>query len=223
MRLVRFLCGLLLIVPAVSLTRAGALLVASLRPDSLSGVPWDAWALPGGFALWLLVFFALPKPTRSYVLAHELTHALWALALGAGVSAVRVGAESGSVRLSGRSSFLITLAPYFFPLYTILVIAVYYALGMFVRVGDYEPLWLMLVGLTWGFHLTFTLATLTRHQDDIQACGRLFSYAVIVIMNVLGITLWVIMVSSAELEQWIGLLAAERRWWADLAFRLARQ
>ena len=48
---------------------------------------------------------------------------MWGLLFGARPSDVRVSASGGSVRLS-KSNLLITLAPYFFPFYTFVVIVV---------------------------------------------------------------------------------------------------
>jgi len=149
--------------------------------------------------LWVFLFFCLPRPTRSYVLAHELTHALWGWVMGANIKRLRVSKNGGSVTLT-KSNFLITLAPYFFPLYTVLAILGYYFLSIFFDLRTYEPFWLGLVGLTWGFHLTFTITTLLQHQPDIRENGRLFSYALIYFMNVLGLCLWVVMVASSTLE-----------------------
>jgi hypothetical protein len=50
------------------------------------------------------------------------------------------------------------------------------------------------------------VATLLQHQPDIHECGRLFSYTFIYLMNVLGIGLWIVLVSPATLEQVMELL-----------------
>jgi hypothetical protein len=152
--------------------------------------------LCGGYVLWLALYFTLPRPVRTYVLAHELTHALWGWLMGADILRMRVSARGGSVTLS-ESNLLIALAPYFFPLYTVLIIAGYYLLSLFFEVERYYLVWLALVGFTWGFHFTFTVATLLQHQTDIREYGHLFSYTVIYVFNVLGICLWVVLVSSA--------------------------
>lgn len=170
------------------------------------GVPTDprwgaaGWSLPAGFLLWLAIYFLLPRPVWSYVLAHELTHALWGALMGARIGRVRVSRAGGSVQLS-ESNFLVALAPYFFPLYTILVILLYALLALFFEMRPYEPVWLGLVGLTWGFHLTFTLATLKQRQPDILQHGRLFSYALIYLFNVLGIGLWIGLTTSLGPER----------------------
>lgn len=158
---------------------------------------WEAWALPVGFLLWVLIFFLMPRPVRTYVLGHELTHALWALMMGGRIGKMKVGKTGGHVELS-KTNFLITLAPYFFPFYTFIVIAVYYLIGLLCDVQPYRLWGLAAVGLTWAFHVTFTISMLSEHQPDIQEHGRIFSYAVIYIANVLIIGLWMVMVGDPE-------------------------
>lgn len=221
-KLAKFLVGLALLPFCAAATQSVVLLVQSIKPPSYSHVPLAAWWLVGGFAFWLFLFFAMPRPVRTYILAHELTHALWGWLMGARVSRLRVWAKGGSVSVS-RSNFLISLAPYFFPLYTVLAIAGYYLLSIFFDLRAYEPFWLALVGLTWSFHLTFTVTTLMQHQPDIRQNGRLFSYALIYFMNVLGIGLWIVMVASPTLQgfadvfsretsaAWTGCMTAARR------------
>lgn len=204
MRIVRFFVGLLLLPVCVAVTQAVVSLVRLTQVATDVIIPPSAWALGGGFVLWLIVFFTLPRPVRTYVLAHELTHALWGSLMGEKVLDMRVSAQKGSVTLSG-SNFLITLAPYFFPLYTMLTIIGYSVMGLFWDMGDYYLCWLGLVGLTWGFHFTFTLSSLLQRQTDIKECGHLFSYAIIYLFNVIGIGLWIVAVSDATLEQLIRL------------------
>lgn len=177
------------------------------QPDSGWAIPATALALGGGYALWLLLYFTMPRPVRTYVLAHELTHALWGVVMGARVSKMRIAKDHGSVSLS-KTNFLITLAPYFFPLYTVLVIIGYYILSIWFRLDPYYLVWLGLVGFTWGFHFTFTVSTLFQRQSDIRQCGRLFSYTVIYMLNVLGICLWVVIVSHVSLADFVDILSA---------------
>ena len=207
-RLAYLLAGLLLLPLCVAVTRTVITLVLALRVTGTEEVSRGAWWLAGGFALWMAAFFLLSRPMRTYVLAHELTHALWGMAMGARVSKLRVSKQGGSVTLS-KTNFLVTLAPYFFPLYTVLVILAHAVTGLFVDTRTYEPLWLGLVGASWGFHLTFTMHALAQPQPDIAAHGRLFSYAVIYIMNVLGIGLWIVAVGAPAWTLFASSLATE--------------
>lgn len=206
MRILRFAAGLLLLPPCVIITRTLLWLMKGAQPAAAQAIPPAAWALAGGIAGWLAVYYTLPRPVRAYILAHELTHALWGSVMGARVLSLKVSAHKGSVTLS-KSNFLVTLAPYFFPLYTVLAIVLFCFLSLFFKVEDYYLLWLALVGFTWGFHLTFTLSTLMQHQTDIEHNGRLLSYSLIYLMNVLGICLWIVAVSSPTLEQMVGYTA----------------
>jgi hypothetical protein len=178
----------------------------SVQTASTSG--FEVWALPAGFLLWVAVFFLLPRPFRTYVLAHELTHALWALMMGGRVGKLKVGKTGGHVVLT-KTNFIITLAPYFFPFYTFLVIAAYYLAGIWLGVELYKAWWLGAVGLTWAFHITFTLNMLAERQPDIQEHGRIFSYAVIYMMNALVIGLWMVLVGTPKFGSFGELLAHE--------------
>ena len=205
LKAVLFVCGVLLLPFCAASTWALASLVGSVQPESLFALPVAAWAFVSGFGLWLFVFFALPRPVITYVLSHELTHALWAALMGAEVRRIRLSNQSGSVVLS-KSNILITLAPYFFPLYTIIVIVVYYLLSLFLDTGQYEWIWLFLVGLTWAFHLTFTASTLLDRQTDILEYGHVFSLTFIYLLNILGIGAWVVLVTSATMKTFAILL-----------------
>ncbi len=196
MKLVKLLIGFLLLPVGLTASRVLWGLLEAAQPATHTLIPIPALALLTGFLLWTLMFTVFPRPVRSYIFAHELTHALWGLVMGASVSRFRVHRDHGSVALS-KTNFLITLAPYFFPLYTVLVIGIYYLLWLFFAVEKYELLWLALVGASWGFHLTFTVSALLQHQSDIRLQGHLFSYSVIYLANVLGICAWIILVSGA--------------------------
>ena len=221
-RFLKLLIGLLLLPGCVAITRTLGHLVLALRPAAAGDLTAPACGFIIGFVFWIVLFFILPPPVRAYVLAHELTHALWGLALGARVRRLKTSSQGGSVTLS-KNNFLITLAPYFFPLYTFLVFLLYYALSYFFSLRAYEPFWLGLLGLTWAFHLTFTISTLRLRQPDIQAQGRVFSWALIYFVNLLVLSLWIVFAARPTLRQfallfsqdliesWSGVCALSRR------------
>jgi len=195
MRAVRFVIGLALLPACAAFSAVAA---DMLRLPQAGGNWWSdpQTAMLGGFLAWIAVFYLLPSPVRAYVLAHELTHALWGALMGAQVKSMRVSKESGSVTLS-KTNILITLAPYFFPLYAVIVIAAYCAVSLFRDVRPYTAWWLGLVGFAWGFHFTFTVSTLIQRQPDIQRYGRVFSYAVIYLVNAASLCVWIVAVTEA--------------------------
>lgn len=149
----------------------------------------EVLSLLGGVLAFTVAWFALSHPVRAYVLGHELTHALWGLLFGARPSDLRVGATGGSVRLT-KSNMIITLAPYFFPFYTFVVIVCALVVYAFVRPLPFLPLWLFLVGFTWAFHVLFTLETLGQRQPDVRPYGRVFSWTFIYLVNLAIVLVW---------------------------------
>lgn len=182
--------------------------VYELYQTSTGAIPspgWETWSLPIGFILWAGLFFLLPRPARTYVLGHELTHVLWAVAMGGRIGKIKVGKSGGHVELS-KSNFLIALAPYFFPFYTALVIATYFLAGVWTDVETHQAWWLAAIGLTWSFHITFTIHTLSKKQPDIHEHGLFFSYTTIYIMNVLAIGIWMVLVGTPRFSDFGELL-----------------
>ena len=149
----------------------------------------ETLALLGGIAAFALAWTALGHPVRTYVLGHELTHALWGLVFGAKPSDLRVSASGGSVKLS-KSNMLITLAPYFFPFYTFVVIVAALVTYAFLRPLPFLPLWTFMIGFTWAFHALFTIETLSQRQPDVKLYGRVFSWAFIFAVNVSLVLVW---------------------------------
>lgn len=191
--------------------RAVSLAVYRLHRESLAtdlADGWEVWALPAGFLIWVLIFFLLPRPFRTYVLGHELTHALWGLMMGSRIGKIKVGRSGGHVELS-KTNFVIALAPYFFPFYTFIVIAAYYLAGLSYDVETHQIWWFGAVGFTWAFHVTFTLHMLTQEQPDIQQHGKLFSYSIIYIMNLLLAGVWMIAVGNPQAAAFADLLTQE--------------
>ncbi len=151
-----------------------------------AGIPPGAIAFGGGFALFIVLILACPSPIRTYILGHELTHAIWGLAFGARVSNLKVAATGGSVMLS-KSNVWITLAPYFFPFYTALVAVAALITRIFVDPLPWPLVWIFAIGFTWCFHVYFTLQSLFQRQPDVLEYGSLFSWTFIWIANALGI------------------------------------
>ena len=205
MRLFKLLVGILLIPACTATGRVLWEMLRAIQPDNPQAYPNSFWWMMGGFILWVILYFIFQRPIRTYVLGHELTHALWASLFGARVSEIKVSKTGGHVRIS-RSNFLIALAPYFFPFYTFLSICAFGIAALFFDQRQYIPFWLGLIGLTWGFHVTFTLSTLGEHQTDVTEHGTIFSWVVIIFLNLVGIGLWIVAVTPIQFADLVHMM-----------------
>ncbi len=121
------------------------------------------------FAAYFLVHFLLYKPVLSHVMAHELTHALAAMLMGGKVTSIQAS-TSGGTTVVNRSHVFISLAPYIFPFYTAITLAVYA-----VAAESFKIYFLGLIGFTYAFHLALTAWSLSHHQPDLKEGGVVFS------------------------------------------------
>ncbi|HAL93022.1 MAG TPA: hypothetical protein DCM68_08380 [Verrucomicrobia bacterium] len=206
----KFLTGLLLLplCMALSMTLWRAVAILAQSPTRLPML--HAFACVSGMAIWAIVWLFLPPMTRTYVLGHELTHALWTVLFGGKASGLKVTDRGGSVRVTKNNAW-VTLSPYFFPLYTFIVaLAWLLAAWLLPAVKPYAPIFLFWIGLTWSFHITFTLRFLAYRQPDIREHGRLFSYSLIYALNVLSIAAALVAVGTwsfaeAATDLWLNL------------------
>src|SRR6266540_1614944 len=121
---VKTIIAILLLPLCIGVTNA---LIMVLRASGGANTVWVP--LLAGAACWLVIFLLLPKPMWVYVFGHELTHVLWTWLFGGRVRKFKATSEGGHVVIT-RNNFLITLAPYFFPLYVAAVV-------LFFTVGNW--------------------------------------------------------------------------------------
>ncbi len=177
-RIVKILIGLALVPFCIGFTWEFGATVFSVayRP----GVPY---IFTGGAIAYLTLHLLFRKPIFSYVMGHELTHALFAVLSGGSVKSLQASERGGRVTVT-KSNFLITLAPYFFPLYTVLALLGYGSAraaeaGTAIIGGI-----VFLLGATFSFHLVLTFIFLRTDQSDISEQGALFSYPLIYLFNI---------------------------------------
>ena len=160
---------------------AGQALWMVIRASGSADTTWVP--MLAGAACWLAVFLLLPKPMWIYVFGHELTHALWTWLCWGRVKRFKASASGGHVVVS-KTNFLITLAPYFFPLYAVLVILAF-VLGHLLWNWTHLLVWFhKLLGVAYAFHVTLTWQVLQTRQTDITSQGWLFSAVVVFLGNV---------------------------------------
>ena len=200
---IKFIIAVLLLPACAGAARALWLVLRSGYGADTVWIP-----LLAGAACWIVIFIYLPKPMWIYVLGHELTHALWTWLFGGQVKKMKVASSGGHVVIS-KTNFVIALAPYFFPIYAVIVIAVF-ALGNLIwNWRGYMVCFHLCVGAAYAFHVTLTLHTLRTRQSDITSQGWLFSAVVIFLGNVCVLLFGVPLLTAR-----VGLLNA-LGWWAE--------
>ncbi|MCR4297082.1 MAG: hypothetical protein NUW21_16240 [Elusimicrobia bacterium] len=196
----RLLIGVFLLPLSGALLWVTAKTLAGVAVRSSTAAPFGA-GLGIAFSLWALRRWLIVSPSGpaawaargarwSYVLGHELTHAMAAWATGGSVYAISVGEKEGHVDLSHSSAF-VALAPYCVPFYA-LSVALAYRILLWARPdAGGAALFLFLLGGALGAHLLFTWDSLTQaRQPDLDAAGGVvFSLSLIAIANALLVLL----------------------------------
>lgn len=175
-------------------------------PESLAGLEMpddaflsnEAWGLVAGMLVFAVAWFVFPAPTRVYVFGHEATHALVGALFGAKASNMRVSAKGGSVTLD-KSNVWITLAPYVIPFYTVIVALAAVVVRFFTNPLPWAWAWTAATGFTWMFHVFFTLQSLRQTQPDVEEYGKLFSWMLIFVLNVLEILAYIALSANIPL------------------------
>ncbi len=176
-RIARILLGVLLLPFCLG---AGWELASTLA--TVTYQPFVPYWFFGGFLLYLVVHFLFRKPILGYVVGHELTHALFAILFGGSVKSFHASEKGGRVQLT-KSNFIITLAPYFFPLYTAAALAAYW-IARAAGAASFEPWFVLLAGASFSFHIVLTALFLRTDQSDIREHGAFFSYPLILFFNI---------------------------------------
>jgi hypothetical protein len=194
-RWVKFVVGIFLLPICAILTQTFFTAFARATVAQRLWAGQEFWFFSLGVVLWLIAFVGLPRPILLYVFGHELTHAVWIWLMGGRVSRFRVGREGGHV-ITNRTNFWIALAPYFFPLYSILTIAIYGALTVFAHMQPHGRILYAVIGATWAFHLTFTIWMIPKNQTDLRDHGTFFSLVVIYLLNLVLLCVMLIVAST---------------------------
>ncbi len=208
MKWLKLLIGILLLPACVG---GGWSLGRVLQASGAADTVWVA--LAAGAGCWLAIYLLLPKPMWVYVMGHELTHVLWTWLMGGRVKRFKASSQGGHVIVT-KSNFLIALAPYFFPIYAALVVAVFET-GRWLWHWEAYAVWFhLLLGAAYAFHLTLTWHILKDSQSDITSQGYVFSAVVIFLGNLL-----VLLVAVPLLTHKIEVTLAFR-WWAECTLNL---
>ncbi|MGB9601917.1 MAG: hypothetical protein ACPMAG_03915 [Limisphaerales bacterium] len=176
------------------------------------------WApILAGVACWLVIYILLPKPMLLYVFGHELTHAFWTLVFGGRVKRLRASAKGGHVVVT-KDNFVVFLAPYFFPFYAFIIVVAYAIGSAFYDLQKYRAVFHLLLGMAYAFHITFTISVLQTKQSDILSQGRVFSWIIIAIGNLLVLIIALPILSGFSLTTSLKFWAISAMNWYEQIF-----
>ena len=120
-----------------------------------------------------------------YVLGHELTHAIFVVLYRGKVTEFHVSADGGYIT-TNKTNLIIALSPYFVPFWAIVAAIVYGSVRHFAGLGpEWDRALYALLGLTWTFHMVWTLWMIPRDQPDLKENGTYLSLVVIYLANLL--------------------------------------
>jgi hypothetical protein len=175
-----------------------------LRRSGSADTTWVPFL--AGAACWIVIYLLLPRPMLIYVFGHELTHAVWTWLCGGRVKKFKTSSSGGHVVIT-KSNFLIALAPYFFPLYAVLVVGVFVTGHLIWNWQQFLVWFHLLLGAAYAFHVTLTAHVLQTRQSDITSQGYLFSGVIIFLGNIM-----VLLIGIPLLAAKVDLITA-LGWW----------
>lgn len=158
-----------------------------------------------------LLFFALIPQCRFlnlYVFGHELTHWIVAKLMfkeTGGLGSIKISSKGGCVMVY-EPNFVITLAPYFVPFYTLIMALISWMVNLFA--ADLIPqlnlalICYFLLGISYAYHIVMTFIAISIGQKDLRDAGAMFSLAFIVFCNLFFVFLTLFIMSNFALDYW---------------------
>ncbi|MBN1521047.1 MAG: hypothetical protein JW928_00830, partial [Candidatus Aureabacteria bacterium] len=137
----------------------------------------------------ILIYFALHLFVRRrpviYIIGHELTHMIFVWLFHGWAWKLKIRKNQGSITAS-KDNLFISLAPYFFPLFTIFLLIIYIFSITFVKNNLTFSILQTIIGITTGFHFLFTAEMILSQQNDFNYLGRALSVVLIISFNMLN-------------------------------------
>ncbi|MCF7911355.1 MAG: hypothetical protein K9M99_02415 [Candidatus Cloacimonetes bacterium] len=136
--------------------------------------------ISGGFFIVLYLLFLHKIMDFWETFAHELTHLLFALITFNKIEGFSATDNGGAVSYRGRSNWLTSLSPYFFPIYTTFFVVLSLVINQ-----RYQVYINHLIVISYLFFLMTLVQQFSYSQSDISKSGYVFSTIFVFIMNVL--------------------------------------
>ena len=136
---------------------------------------WRYIALFGGFFLFFISRSFMDSSARvsMEVLAHEMTHAFFALLTLHKIKSIRVNPDNdgGSMSFEGEGNWLIIIAPYFFPLFGF---AVMIAVSVYTHYAPSNLILNMIIGFFIAYHIDTVASQIHEKQTDLPKVSYKF-------------------------------------------------
>ncbi len=179
--LIKFIIGVLAVPVAYAVTKAfydNFILIKEVAVN----LHYFVW----GIVIYSILHLLFYKPAYIYVLGHEAVHAGMAWIFGGKIKSFKVSEDGGEVA-TDKSNFIIELAPYFIPIYTVIITVIYFVVSRSYPING--ATFLFLIGFTLAFHIVSTVEIMKIKQPDIVKSGYIFSIAIVYIVNIIVVSL----------------------------------
>ncbi|MES2439368.1 MAG: hypothetical protein V4584_09890 [Verrucomicrobiota bacterium] len=161
-----------------------------------------------------------------YVLGHELTHAVFVLLYRGKVTEFHVSADGGYIT-TNKTNMVIALSPYFVPFWSVVCAVIYAGLRYFAGISpEWDRALYAIMGVTWTFHMIWTLWMIPRDQPDLKENGTFLSLVVIYFANLLVLAGLLCLAEKSPLQntrefalEWLRHAAT----WGDMFLRWGNQ
>src|SRR5512143_4179663 len=166
--------------------------------------------LLSGALAYLCLHFLLRKPERMYLWAHEVTHLLVAKLFLRHVHGFHITSRSGGKVVIDRTNVAIDLAPYAVPLYNVVALLPVTLFAAGLPLGG--KIYLGVAAVLFPMHLCFSVEGFIDGQPDVRRSGRIFSFAVVLLL----LLLWTpILAAPGSQGGFAGLSGFYREWFAS--------
>lgn len=176
-QLIRFVFAVLLLPVCYGVLRSLWTLICGFHT-----VPEGSYFFLLGFLAYFAFQWVFFKPMRTYVFGHELTHAMAAWMTGGKVHSFKVSKKGGSVTVT-KPNIFVALAPYIIPIYSLILLAMFYGTNLLYNIMMYWNVFLAVLGASLAFHASLTIYALKQDQPDLKSGGKFLSGVLIVLGN----------------------------------------
>ena len=141
------------------------------------------YALTGGFISGCLIFTLINRFTRLYVFGHELAHWIFAKIFLRETRNFKAASDHGTIEVQNPNIW-ISLAPYFYPTFTVLWIPSWFVFRYYSDKLSYSnEIYFAILSFSWSYHFILTVYALKKEQSDIKPYGKPLSFSLIILIN----------------------------------------